>query len=78
MVYSGKLMNLENDKGGLVNGLFVGKDIIVASMFKKLSKNKYQRKKHVDDFCRFYIQLVFSVFYFPRNSQSVTSVSFSL
>ena len=58
---------------GLVNNLFNNEDITIEKIVIKL-----QEEDNVDNYCRLYILLLFSVFYFPRTSRTVTTFPFSL
>jgi len=58
---------------GLVNNLFGNEDITIEKIVLKL-----EEEDNVDNYCRLYILLLFSVFYFPRTFRTVTTFPFRL
>jgi len=58
---------------GLVNNLFGEEEITIEKIVLKL-----QEEDNVDIYCRLYILLIFSVFYFPHTSGIVTTFPFGL
>ena len=69
----GQDVSFDSCTAGLVNNLFDNEDITIEKIVLKL-----QEEDNVDNYCRLYILLVFSVFYFPRTSRTVTTFPFSL
>ena len=69
----GQDVSFDSCTAGLVNNLFDNEDITIEKIVLKL-----QEEDNVDNYCRLYILLLFSVFYFPRTSRTVTTFPFSL
>jgi len=57
----------------LVNNLFGNEDITIEKIVLKL-----EEEDNVDNYYRLYILLLFSVFYFPRTSRTVSTFPFTL
>jgi len=70
---SGEEVSIDNCPVGLVNDLFGEEDITIKKIVLKLGE-----EDNVHNYCRLYILLVFSIFYFPRISRAVSSFPFSL
>jgi len=58
---------------GLVNNLFGGEEITIEKIVVKL-----REEDNVHNYCKLYILLVFTVFYFSRTSRTVSTFPFSL
>lgn len=56
--------------------LFEGKDITIPTIVEQLKL--FQRDEQVDDFCRLYLFLAFSVFYFPKTTSPVNGALLSM
>jgi len=69
----GHEVTFDNCTPGLVNHLFGEEEITIEKIVVKLGE-----EHNVHNYCRLYILLVFSAFYFPRTSRTVSTFPSSL
>ncbi|XP_027903708.1 uncharacterized protein LOC114163602 [Vigna unguiculata] len=73
----GKCVEFDDDVSGVVGSLFEKKPITLRDIIKKI-KNLVVSDDDVENACRLYLLLCFTVFYFPRTSRTVTNMPFKV